>query len=86
MSPRQMLLRVLEGSMVYRKTEQIRCTILLLILRQNCYTSCLQSAVGWDYQEKLAQHTSQSDGSKGFGGKYGVQKDRVDEVRVGLLI
>ena len=41
----------------------------------------LQSAVGWDHQEKLAQHNSQTDHAKGFGGKFGVQKDRVDKVR-----
>jgi len=41
-----------------------------------------QSAVGYDHQEKLAQHNSQKDYSTGFGGKYGVQKDRVDKVRL----
>ncbi len=40
----------------------------------------VQSAVGWDHQEKLAQHSSQSDSSKGFGGKYGVQKEQQDKV------
>ncbi len=44
------------------------------------YPLDLQSAVGWDYQTKLAQHKSQTDAAKGFGGKYGVQKERVDEV------
>ena len=39
-----------------------------------------QSAVGWDYQEKLVKHESQTDGVKGFGGKFGVQTDRVDKV------
>jgi len=39
-----------------------------------------QSAVGWDHQEKLAQHGSQTDQSTGFGGKFGVQGDRKDQV------
>lgn len=39
-----------------------------------------QSAVGHDYQSKLSKHCSQTDTSKGFGGKFGVQADRVDEV------
>ena len=36
--------------------------------------------MGYDYQEKLAQHESQTDAKKGFGGKYGVQRDRQDKV------
>ena len=48
-----------------------------------CY---LQAAVGWDYQEKLAQHESQTDAKKGFGGKYGVQKDRQDKVIIGNML
>ena len=40
----------------------------------------LQSAAGWDYQAQLAQHESQTDAKKGFGGKYGVQADRQDKV------
>lgn len=42
----------------------------------------LQSAVGWEYQAELSKHESQTDAAKGFGGKYGVQKDRQDEVCV----
>ena len=41
---------------------------------------CLQAALGWDYQAELSKHGSQKDAAKGFGGKYGVQKDRQDEV------
>ena len=41
-----------------------------------------QSALGWDYQADLAKHGSQTDASKGFGGKYGVQKDLKDKVHV----
>ena len=40
----------------------------------------LQSALGWDHQEKLSVHESQTDATRGFGGKYGVQKDRQDKV------
>ena len=47
-----------------------------------CYyiSLCLQSAVGYDYQADLSKHESQTDSSKGFGGKYGVQKDSRDKV------
>ena len=30
----------------------------------------------------MAKHQSQTDAAKGFGGKYGVQKDRLDKVGV----
>ena len=30
----------------------------------------------------LSKHASQTDAAKGFGGKYGVQKDRVDKSAV----
>ena len=40
-----------------------------------------QSAVGFDYKENLAKHKSQTDAAKGFGGKYGVQKENVDKVK-----
>ena len=43
-----------------------------------------QSAVGWDYQEKVEKHESQTDYSKGFGGKFGVQTDRQDRAAVGF--
>lgn len=45
----------------------------------------LQSAVGHEYQSKLSKHCSQTDTSKGFGGKFGVQSDRVDEVLMNFL-
>ena len=48
-----------------------------------CTMSCLlQSAVGWEYQTQLATHESQTDATKGFGGRYGVQKDRQDDVSI----
>lgn len=40
-----------------------------------------QGALGHDYVAKVEQHSSQTDAAKGFGGKFGVQKDRVDKVR-----
>lgn len=40
-----------------------------------------QSAVGHDYIAKLEKHQSQKDYATGFGGKFGVQTDRVDKVR-----
>ena len=35
--------------------------------------------MGYDHQTQLSKHESQTDSSKGFGGKYGVQKDRQDK-------
>lgn len=43
----------------------------------------VQSAVGHEYQSKLSKHCSQVDSVRGFGGKFGVQMDRVDQVRDG---
>lgn len=40
-------------------------------------------AVGHDHHENLAKHASQTDAVKGFGGKFGVQKDRQDQAAVG---
>jgi cortactin len=39
-----------------------------------------KSAVGHDYVAKVEKHGSQTDAAKGFGGKFGVQTDRVDKV------
>lgn len=36
--------------------------------------------MGHDYIAKVEKHVSQTDYSQGFGGKYGVQSDRVDKV------
>ncbi|XP_006861102.1 PREDICTED: src substrate cortactin [Chrysochloris asiatica] len=43
-----------------------------------------KSAVGHEYQSKLAKHCSQVDAVRGFGGKFGVQVDRVDQSAVGF--
>lgn len=51
----------------------------------NCILSHIQSALGWDYQADLAKHASQTDASKGFGGKYGVQKNLKDKVCVSVV-
>ena len=36
--------------------------------------------------EHLSKHSSQVDAAKGFGGKFGVQKDRVDKVKLGVKL
>lgn len=43
-----------------------------------------QSAMGHEYIGKVEKHASQKDYSDGFGGKFGVQKDRVDKSAVGF--
>lgn len=39
-----------------------------------------KSAVGHDYVAPKIKHASQTDYSTGFGGKFGVQSDRIDKV------
>lgn len=36
--------------------------------------------MGHDYIAKVEKHASQTDCAKGFGGKFGVQTDRIDKV------
>ncbi|KAG8440146.1 hypothetical protein GDO86_006082 [Hymenochirus boettgeri] len=43
-----------------------------------------KSAVGHEHHEELEKHSSQTDAAKGFGGKYGVQKERIDKSAVGF--
>lgn len=44
---------------------------------QCCYfISMDKSAVGHEHIEKVEKHASQKDYATGFGGKFGVQKDR----------
>ena len=38
-----------------------------------------KSAVGWDHQESVPKHQSQTDYAKGFGGKFGVQQGSFDK-------
>jgi cortactin len=38
---------------------------------------------GWEYKADLAKHESQTDHSAGFGGKFGVLKDRQDKSAAG---
>ncbi|VDP69893.1 unnamed protein product [Echinostoma caproni] len=40
-------------------------------------------SLGWDHKEHVEAHASQKDYSAGFGGKFGVQKDRQDKCAVG---
>lgn len=47
------------------------------------FSHFLQSAVSWDHKEKIEKHVSQKDYSSGFGGKFGIQKDRQDKSAVG---
>ncbi len=43
-----------------------------------------KSAVGFDHVEKLSKHSSQTDYSSGFGGKFGVSSDRKDKSAMGF--
>lgn len=43
-----------------------------------------KSALGHDFIGKVEKHASQKDYSDGFGGKFGVQNDRVDKSAVGF--
>lgn len=36
-------------------------------------------AVGWDHHEAPQKHESQTDHKIGFGGKFGIQSDRMDK-------
>uniref|UniRef100_A0A3Q0QXG8 Hematopoietic cell-specific Lyn substrate 1 n=1 Tax=Amphilophus citrinellus TaxID=61819 RepID=A0A3Q0QXG8_AMPCI len=47
------------------------------------YVTKHNSAVGFEYKGEVQQHGSQKDYSKGFGGKYGVEKDKVDKAALG---
>lgn len=44
-----------------------------------------KSAVGHDYIAPKFKHASQTDYSTGFGGKFGVQSDRIDKVFIEML-
>ena len=61
---------------------RLKLDIFLISMHSNFIFSSwlVQSAVGWDYQAQLAKHQSQTDAAKGFGGKFGVQKDKKDKV------
>lgn len=45
----------------------------------HCLSS--QCAVGHEYVADVGKHSSQTDAAQGFGGKFGVQRDRADKVR-----
>ena len=42
----------------------------------------VQGAVGHEYKTELHKHQSQTDTKKGFGGKFGLEKDRQDKAAV----
>lgn len=44
-----------------------------------------RSAVGHDYVAEVPMHASQVDYRTGFGGKFGIQTDRIDKVTVSIL-
>ena len=44
------------------------------------YPNFFQNAVGYDDRTELSKHNSQTDGAKGFGGKFGVDKTNQDKV------
>ena len=43
-------------------------------------SNLFQNAVGYDDRTELSKHNSQTDGAKGFGGKFGVDKTNQDKV------
>lgn len=63
------------------ETEHILCCTAWFVI---CI-STVQVALGHNYVAQVEQHSSQKDASKGFGGKFGIQKDRVDKVRTYCL-
>ena len=72
---------------MYRYMYTYMCTLYMHVHVYKCllYTLCVvcipfQSALGWDTQSELATHGSQTDAKKGFGGRFGVQTDRQDQV------
>lgn len=54
--------------------------MLWVEIAHECVSS-IQVAVGHNYVAQVEQHSSQRDAARGFGGKFGIQKDRVDKVR-----
>jgi len=39
--------------------------------------------MSWSHKEQIEKHASQKDYSSGFGGKFGVERDRQDKSAVG---
>ncbi len=73
---------VLVGNMAFKRTGKNRSHFLYIfsITYYYCLLRMDKSAVGHDYVAKVEKHGSQTDAAKGFGGKFGVQTDRVDKV------
>uniref|UniRef100_A0A8C9ER26 Cortactin n=1 Tax=Pavo cristatus TaxID=9049 RepID=A0A8C9ER26_PAVCR len=63
---------------IYSEIQTLKKNTLYLMKRRKELS--FLSAVGHEYQSKLSKHCSQVDSVKGFGGKFGVQTDRVDQV------
>lgn len=61
-------------------------TICLMVLINKLCVEFSQGALGHSYVAEVEKHSSQTDAAKGFGGKFGVQKDRVDKVRNSLTV
>lgn len=54
--------------------------LVILYLLTHSHLDFSQSAVGHEYVAEVEKHSSQTDAARGFGGKYGVEKDRADKV------
>uniref|UniRef100_A0A8C9ER08 Cortactin n=1 Tax=Pavo cristatus TaxID=9049 RepID=A0A8C9ER08_PAVCR len=67
---------------IYSEIQTLKKNTLYLMKRRKELS--FLSAVGHEYQSKLSKHCSQVDSVKGFGGKFGVQTDRVDQSAVGF--
>lgn len=61
--------------------ESLPCCYLFILFNNLLFI--FKSAVSWDHKEKIEKHVSQKDYTSGFGGKFGVQKDRQDKSAVG---
>lgn len=66
------------------ESSRIELTKMVNVLKFNLLeVISFDPAVGWEYHEKLEKHASQKDYATGFGGKYGIQKDKMDKCAVG---
>lgn len=54
--------------------------LVIFYLLTHSHLDFSQSAVGHEYVAEVEKHSSQTDAARGFGGKYGVEKDRADKV------
>lgn len=72
------------GNSLYCRMPSHLCIIWFLYGHFSLVTHSIldfsQSAVGHEYVAEVEKHSSQTDSARGFGGKYGVEKDRADKV------